>query len=231
MSLTTITRTPPPPLPSTGVNYVVRHRARGMDAEPKPQMIVHHLPTELFSTRNEASNRVRQGNRDTMAGRCEIILQRLLLLLVCIRDEAFVERFQIRQPRELPDAAIIILHLHPFPRWARCEMSHCSVPTLRAGCREGWCCGSYRRRQPLVAESPPVCVVTRSECGGNSVQSGRKTEWHVPYGCTSERNHNHHVSLACTCYPPLTWNDEPLSLYYGRSIRLLSPSWSLGVGR
>jgi hypothetical protein len=24
------------------------------------------------------------------------------------------------------------------------------------------------------------------------------------------------------CYPPLTWNDEPLSLYYGRSIRLLS---------
>jgi hypothetical protein len=129
MSLTTITRTPP--LPSTGVIYVVRHRARGMEAEPKPQMIVHHLPTELFSTRNEASNRVRQGNRDTIAGRCEIILQRLLLFLVCIRDEGSNSPFRraVSDTTAEPDAAIIILHLHPFPRWARCEMSRYSVPT------------------------------------------------------------------------------------------------------
>jgi hypothetical protein len=76
----------------------------------------------------------------------------------------------------LPDGRPVPYAEHRFPDGLKVEGQSGQHRTLRAGCREGGCCGSYRRRKQLVAESPAACVVSQSECGGSSVQSGRKTE-------------------------------------------------------
>jgi hypothetical protein len=135
-----------------------------MEAAPNPLMIVHHLPTELFSTRNEASNRVRQGNRDTIAEWCEIILQRFLLLLVCIRDEGSNSPFR----RGVSDTTA--------ERAARCGDHYSTSPSVSAMgtlrdvsvlCPDTFSCHHTASYLRLLVSSSSNFLVLIPECAGS----------------------------------------------------------------
>jgi hypothetical protein len=103
-------------------------------------------------------------------------------------------------------------------------------------CKESWMKSSLLNRifpaaAPINSNEPWKTDVWWGPEEGDRTKFGTIVRTFDPNASSKyPRGYMHDLSLirpngdVPMCYPPLTWNDEPLSLYYGRSIRLLSPT-------